>query len=298
MKKEIIIIDKKKGVYRITTPDSRFYLKEIRDLITGLPIFSWKPSVTWISGYYPKGIAFYKYLASKGWDESQVIMEAAGVKGTKVHSATSVIIAGGIVKMEDKFINPNTNLEEELTVEEYECLMSFVNWANDVKPKFILNEITVESEKYNYAGTVDCIVKIGEQVYLIDFKTGQYIWPEHELQIAAYKQALKEMGHKVDDIKLALLQIGYRKNKKGYKFTEIEDKFNLFLHAKAIWANECEGQSPKQAEYPLELKIASTSVEKTKTTNISTEPVETSPTPPNTSKKGIIKVKSLNKLTK
>jgi hypothetical protein len=90
---------------------------------------------------------------------------------------------------------------------------------------------------------------------IIDFKTGQNLWPSYELQIAAYKQALKEGGRKVDDVKLAFLQVGYKRNKKGYKFTEVEDKFELFLHAMAICENEVGGVSPKQSEYPLTLKI-------------------------------------------
>ena len=57
MRKEIIVVDKELGIYRVTTPDSRFYLKEGMDKVTGLPVFSWKPSITWISGFYPKGMA-------------------------------------------------------------------------------------------------------------------------------------------------------------------------------------------------------------------------------------------------
>jgi hypothetical protein len=255
MRKEIIIVDKAKGVYRVTTNDQRFYLKEVIDETTGLPTFKWKKSVTWISSFYPKGKQFWMWLASKGWSEAEEIKSAAGSKGTKVHAAASVIMAGGTVKMEDKFTDTNTGAPEELTVDEYECLMSFVNWANEVKPEIILNEEVVESEKYDYAGTVDIVAKIGDQIYIIDLKTGQAIWPEYELQISAYKQALKEMGRKVENVKLAFLQLGYKRNKKKFKFTEVNDKFELFLHAQAICNNETENQSPKQAEYPLELKL-------------------------------------------
>jgi hypothetical protein len=280
MKKEIIIVDKAKGVYRVTTPDERFYLTESKDPKTGLPTFTWKKSVTWIASFYPKGKNFWRWLADKGWSEAEALKVSAGDKGSKVHNAITNLIAGGTVNMEDKYTNQSTGTEEELTVDEYECLMAFTNWANEVKPEFILSEITVESEKYNYAGTVDLIARINGTVYVIDFKTGQYIWPEYELQISAYKQALKEGGRKVDDVKLAFLQVGYRKNKKGYKFTEVEDKFELFLHAMAICENEVGGVSPKQAEYTLSLKIDLSEVKK---------PEVTPDTP---------KVKKPNKLTK
>lgn len=291
MRKEVVVVDKEKGVYRVTTPDERWYMHEEINKETGLPEFVYKPSITWIAGFYPKGIAFYKWLANKGWDEAEAAKSAAGDKGSKVHKAIENLIAGGTITMEDLYTNNSTGQAEELSVEEYECLMAFTNWANDVKPTFILGELTVESDAYQFAGTVDCVAKIGETVYIIDFKTGQHIWPEYELQISAYKQALREMGRKVDDVKLAFLQVGYRKNKKCYKFTEVEDKFELFLHAKAIWANECEGQKPKQAEYPLKLKIDMAVVETTKKV-FPPIPAKKAPVAPQK------QAKTVNKLTK
>lgn len=298
MRKEIVIVDKEMGVYRVTTPDERWYMHEEINKETGLPEFVYKPSITWIAGSYPKGIAYFKWLANKGWDEAEAVKVAAGDKGSKVHKAIENLIAGGTITMEDLYTNNSTGQSEELSVEEYECLMAFTNWANATKPTFILGETIVESEKYGYAGTVDCVAKIGDTVYIIDFKTGQYIWPEYELQISAYKQALKEMGRKVEDVKLAVLQVGYRKNKKLYKFTEIEDKFELFLHAKAIWENECVGQKPKQAEYPLSLKIDAVSVENKKEASMSTPTPKTSPATLKPTKNGNGAGSKSNKLTK
>jgi hypothetical protein len=77
-----------------------------------------------------------------------------------------------------------------------------------------------------------------------------------EAQISAYKQAFKEMGRNTTGIKLAVLQLGYKKNKRGYKFTEIEDKFeDLFLPARKFWESATKNQSPKQYELPLELSL-------------------------------------------
>ena len=85
MKKKIIQLDNEKKVWRITTTDERWYAIENQNKETGLPEFNFLPSVTWISSFYPKGIAFYKWLANKGWDESEALKIAAGDKGSKVH---------------------------------------------------------------------------------------------------------------------------------------------------------------------------------------------------------------------
>lgn len=255
MKKDIVLVDKKKKIYQITTTDERWYTQESKDEKTGLPVFQFIPSITWIAGHYPKGIAFYKWLASKSWDEAEAIKTSAGDKGSKVHQAIENLIGGATVKMDDKYINNSTGQAEELTVDEYKCICAFELWARETKPKFLMSETTVISEKYGFAGTTDCVAQIGSDIYVIDFKTSQYIWPEQVIQVSAYKQALHEMGRKTSKVKLAILQLGYQRNKKLYKFTEIEDKFKLFLHAKAIWENETKGQRPKQIELPMEIKL-------------------------------------------
>ena len=266
MKKIIRTADEKRGILQVTTVDERWYPKPSIHAETGLPEYQFVPSVTWICGYYPKGVAFYKWLANNGWDESQAIKNAAGDKGSKVHFAIADLIDQKRVAMDAQYLNPSTERLEELTLEEYECLMSFAAWHKETNPQVIIREMTVWSDKYGYAGTIDCIAKIGDNYFVIDFKTGQYLWPEHELQVSAYETALpenddimellKKAGWKGELIKRAILQIGYRKNKAGWKFTEIEDKFDLFLAAQKIWKHETSGEKVLQKDYPLSLSLA------------------------------------------
>ena len=54
---------------------------------------------------------------------------------------------------------------------------------------------------------------------------------------------------------LGILQVGYRRNKAGWKLTEVEDQFPLFLAAKQIWAKECEGVEPFKKDYPLSITL-------------------------------------------
>jgi len=231
---------------RVTTADERWYGKRNEEG----EVIRWVPSVTWICGYYPKGIQFYKWLAEKGWDESQAIKNAAGDKGSKVHNAIESLLQGEEVKIDDKFVNNSKGETEELTTEEYEAIMSFQDWFNEAKPKILSVEFNVFSDEHNYAGTVDFLCEIEGEVWLIDFKTSQSVWPEYELQVSAYKHAVEQ---KID--KLGILQVGYRKNKKNYKLNEVEDKFELFLSAQKIWANEQAGVEPKQRDYPMSLKL-------------------------------------------
>jgi hypothetical protein len=123
----------------------------------------------------------------------------------------------------------------------------------------------VWNEEYRYAGMVDltCVVsndyakkeKLSGVNFIIDLKTGQHIWPSHELQVSAYSHSDSLIANKPNT---AILQLGYRKNKKRFKFTEVPDKFPLFLAARTIWENECSGDKPLQRDYPLSLTLGRT----------------------------------------
>lgn len=250
-----LILNKGNGLVQVTTEDERWYAIQDNDNVTGLPTYRFIPSVTWICGYYPKGIAFYKWLASKGWDESQAQKNAAGDKGSKIHLAIEDLIRGKTVKMNSKYPNKSTGRDEELTTEEYEAVLSFAAWVAKVKPVFLHTEITVISKKYGFAGTVDCVAMIGGVIYIIDWKSSQYVWPEMEIQVSAYKEPLIEMGIVDESVKLAILQVGYKKNRAGFKWNEIEPKLPLFLAAKTIWEHETSGQKPSQKDYPISIKL-------------------------------------------
>lgn len=262
MKKIIREVDKEKQLHQVTIADERWYLKSIENKITGIPEYVGVPSVTWITQSYPKGIGYFKWLAEKGWDEAEAVKIAAGDKGSKVHEAVEAILNGLEVRIDSKFLNRSTEQEEELTLEECDAILSFVKWRQSLKVplEVIAIERTVFSEKHNYAGTVDLICRIGDQLWIIDFKTSQYVWPSHELQVSAYKKAIDngeneilERGRAINGlpIRLGILQLGYRNNKNGYKFSEIEDQFDLFLAAQTIWRKEHGGESITKKDYPI-----------------------------------------------
>lgn len=260
MKKIIKDVDEKKGIVQVTIADERWYLKPSKDE-HGMPIIKGVPSVTFIAGSYPKGIGFYKWLAEKGWDESEAIKQAAGTKGSKVHLAIADILSGIEVRIDSKYPNKETEKEEELTLEECDCILAFKSWFDSVKPKVLAWETVVFSEIHNYAGTIDFICEINGETWIIDFKTGQYIWPEYELQLSAYRRAIENgenffTGVDVANIKTAIIQLGYKRNKNGYKFTEVENQFPLFEAAQVIWKKEHGGEIPNKKDYPIILSPA------------------------------------------
>ena len=269
MIKEIRVANKEKRIVQITTLDERWYAREVKDKETGLPKFEFVPSASWIASYCPKGIGLMKWYANLGWDEAQLVMELAGVRGSKIHQATEKIDKGIGIKLNDKFTNPQTGEDEALTTEEYGGVVTFRDWLDVVKPELIISELTAFGD--GYAGTLDRIyrikdevkektMKINKGIWVVDLKTSQGIYDSHRAQLSSYSRMdidYKSMGitdQEWADRKIAILQLGYKRNGQGYKFTEIPDKFNLFLSAKEFWAEANPDAKPKQKDYPLVLE--------------------------------------------
>lgn len=271
MKKIIRDVDEKRGIHQVTIADERWYMQGGKNQTTGLPEYIAVPSVTWITQSYPKGIGYFKWLAEKGWDEAEAIKIQAGDKGTKVHAAIEDILKGVEVRIDSKYLNKTTGQLEELTLEECDAILSFKAWHAEMSKEWIIETVAIEttvfSKQYDYAGTIDWIVKMTHRTrntvsyWVIDFKTSQFVWPSHELQLNAYKKTLANgenviEGLLVNDLHMGVLQVGYRKNKHQYKFTEIEDDFDMFLVAQKIWRKEHGNEKPTKRDYPIILSHA------------------------------------------
>ena len=259
--KEIIVNGVK--MWQITTPDSRWYARETKNQETGLPEIIWIPSSTWIMSYAYKNPYLIKWMQEKGVDEAETIKKEAGTKGDRIHSGCSVINTGKEVAMTDQFLNKETKAMEELTVEEYEAILSYRNCLDEMKPQILANEMTVFAERY--AGTLDDIWAIltegiQRQIYIVDIKSSKSIYKSMIGQVSSYSHA--DIDYKlfgITDIewenrKLAILQVGYDRNKNGWKWTEIEDRMDLFELAYATWKDENPNSKPRQIDLPMSIK--------------------------------------------
>lgn len=273
MRKEIRQVQN--GLVQVTVADERWYAKPATDKATGLPSgYDFVPSVTWISSFFPRGIAFYKWLANTGWDEAQAIKQAAGDKGSRVHRAIVDLIDGQTVEMDAKY--PNADGEAApLALEEYDCLLAFARWWETMKPHTLARELVVFNEAHGYAGTLDWIGMLESPpkglptgLWLLDWKTSQDVWPEHEIQVSAYGRAdllgdiLADAKLPREALRLGVLQVGYRRNKQGWKLTPVEDQFDLFLAARRIWQKQCEGVEVFKRDYPLMVALTATKTPK------------------------------------
>ena len=229
-----------KDCIRVTTTDERWYIKD-KDIYT---------SSTWIASYVPsKELAIW--MAKMGWDEAEFVKREAGAKGSRVHKGCEILGEGGVVHHNDSFSDGEGDTQE-LTAEEYEGILSFKAFCDEVKPEILATEQTVFNKEFMYAGTLDAIMKIKDKIWLVDYKTSSKIHLSHRAQLSSYFEA---DGVKAD--KMGILQLNYRVggNKKGWKFTEIEDEFDSFIHAMHFWKKANANVKPKQKDYPLKISL-------------------------------------------
>ena len=65
----------------------------------------------------------------------------------------------------------------------------YEEFLRSFEPDFLEVEATVWSDTYGYAGTLDGICQIDDEVLIYDLKTGKSVYSEVALQLAAYKNA-------------------------------------------------------------------------------------------------------------
>ena len=81
-----------------------------------------------------------------------------------------------------------------------QMFLSFLNWVGEQNVRWQASEKLLFNEEAGYAGTCDALAYLGNQLYLLDFKTSRSVYEEYRLQLAAYKAAyLIELGIAVED---------------------------------------------------------------------------------------------------
>lgn len=111
-------------------------------------------------------------------------------------------------------------------------------WRDSVKLKPILVEQVVWSKTYGYAGTMDLLAEVDGKLTVVDWKTGKAIYPEAFLQNAAYRHAIREMGH-ANPVQGMVVRLPKLEGDPDFEVADAGNEItNLctFMAAKELWA--------------------------------------------------------------
>lgn len=121
--------------------------------------------------------------ASKNW--MTVKEEAAGI-GSEIHDLI------------EKYIQHGKDAVGQYRPEVTHGFLAFLEWERAHGVKWLKSEFQIVSHVYGYAGTLDAICIYEDRPYVIDFKSSKGFYDTFGMQIAAYRLAAEEMGHKVE----------------------------------------------------------------------------------------------------
>ena len=155
-------------------------------------------------------------------EKTNKIKEDAGLVGTVVHGLIEDFLKGKeIPKQSDPAV--------------VNCWNLFLDWWNKQEYEVVELEKKIYSKKYNYAGTLDLVVKDKKgNLVLMDIKTSNFISFDYFLQLNAYKFAYEEeTGSKVS--KSFIVKLSKKDAEIEIKEIPLNKKlFNAFIGAKYV----------------------------------------------------------------
>lgn len=109
----------------------------------------------------------------------------AGAIGSAFHASVDQYLAiGAEMVVMDEYISCAPRVRA--------MLRSFITWAAGVNGTIDATELRVVSRTHTYSGTFDAVGTWDGKPMIWDWKTGAGIYPDMDLQLAAYAQAYKE----------------------------------------------------------------------------------------------------------
>ena len=154
-------------------------------------------------------------------------MRESADKGTYSHLAIERYLKQGYLDLDSMIEIPNDRIKQTVC----SVMTGFYKWWNLIHNNYKKIEVIYLEEtlihKY-FAGTCDCLLKVDDDYWLIDFKTSNHMNYNYALQLAAYKYLLKEL--KNIEISRALI---LRLDKSNYTYYTYEyDLKNNISHIK------------------------------------------------------------------
>ena len=221
------------------------------------------PSVTSILQYFPKGKFFENWLKDVGHN-SDIIVRKSADEGTQTHSLIEKYLTGEEINWLDQYGNATCSLQV------WQMLLKFVEFWETEKPELVESEIHLFSDTHKIAGTCDLVVRMRDELWILDIKTSNSLHTSYDLQLAAYTTCwnetfeekvtrngviwLKSSKHKAD-------KKGDKIQGKGWEISvsprSIEENWELFTKVHDLYRLENTNLEPAFNKFPTTVKLNS-----------------------------------------
>lgn len=211
-------------------------------------------SVTTFLEAFPKGYGFRQWLKTAGFN-ADLVLEKAQQFGSAFHGIIERLLKGETIEW-----------NEEMEIRLWERLMVWLDFwrelnKSEIKYKKDFIETIVYDLDLEYAGTVDFVCRVDNELTIIDWKTSNYISDHWGLQLAAYAKAFEKMyGTEVKNAWIVWFPEA-KPNQKGYRILNekqlgnMEDNFQDFLHTQQVYLRANQDEKPKYKTYPTKISL-------------------------------------------
>lgn len=114
----------------------------------------------------------------------------------------------------------------------------FLKWKDEFHVDYVETEMQLVSEEFQFGGTPDAIGRIDGKLCMIDWKTSKRVYPDHLLQLAAYKILWDENRDEEIDGPFHLLR--FDKESGGFEhhhwaLGDLDEAREAFVHMRALY---------------------------------------------------------------
>jgi hypothetical protein len=139
-------------------------------------------------------------ISNLGWNKQALLFWAnqEGLAGrnhrdTSQKAADAGTIGHYLIECDIKSMKPDlSKFPKDLIDKGETAYLNFLQWKKTVNFNLVHSELSLISEKYKYGATIDCIAWVNDELALVDWKTGNGVYDDHKIQLAAYKRIYEE----------------------------------------------------------------------------------------------------------
>lgn len=150
------------------------------------------PGTTTIIGRFKDsgGLIHWAWEQGRDGHDYRASRDAAADAGTLGHWLVELHIEGKSDKQVNTLLNERAASEkivEETVLLAVKAFKSYRTWEKQTKLKIVAQEMLLVSEQYRFGGTPDAIGEMDGELCLLDWKTGNALYRDALIQVAAYK---------------------------------------------------------------------------------------------------------------
>ena len=145
-------------------------------------------------------------------------------------------------------------IRKQVKVTYKDQIRAYKTWEKETGFRCLRTEVKVKSESAQYAGSLDLVGKIGNELFIIDIKTSKQIWPEYLLQLSAYKFGFLE-ANSLLDVNIGVLRIDKKEELAEwhpYEENEYNEGITEFLQLCVDWHQKHNTRTEFNKKFVLE----------------------------------------------